>query len=166
MKSIITGIALAGLCLAMPKFAAADDQSTGAKIQQPAGATTEIRAEAPTDINKTSKLIGMHVRNQKDQKLGTIRDIAVDYPSQRVAYAVVEKTDEAADTGKYVAIPLNVFTPASDMKSLVLNADKTKFDTAKGFAKNQWPSLALPSSEIAFWQSIAEPSGAQQQKPQ
>jgi sporulation protein YlmC with PRC-barrel domain len=152
----------------MPNFLRAADQAgdaqssaakIGGQIRDAAGAS----AEMPTDINKASKLIGMDVKNPQNQKLGTIRDVVIDFKSQRVAYAWLEKADEEGNTGKYLAVPINVLQPSTDLKDLVLNADKNKIATAQGFAKNQLPPLQLPSNQTAFWQSIQEASGAQRQ---
>ncbi len=125
------------------------------------GMMHQISAEAPTDLNRASKLIGTDVVNAQNQKLGTVRDLVIDPKSQRVAYAWVEKSDETGNTGKYVAVPISVFTPTSDQKNLTLNADKARFSSAHGYARNQFPNMALSPSQISFWQSISEAAGAQ-----
>ena len=175
-KSIITALALAGL-LAAPIIIMADDQSsqqgqqqqsqigsqiqrTGEAISQAAG--TEAQ-QPPTELNKASKLIGTKVVNQSDEKLGTVKDVIIENKSQRVSYLWVKKTKEEGNTGKYVAIPCNVFAPSSDQKNLVLNTDKQKFESAQGYEDTQMPSLAQVQNQSSFWQSISEPSGAQPQ---
>jgi sporulation protein YlmC with PRC-barrel domain len=197
IKRLITGMTLAGLCLALTSVLLAQDagssqqtssQSTQPSSTQPSTSTQQqpsgewqqggmggmggmhaMTPQTPTDVNKGSKIIGMNVRNGQDQKLGSISDLIIDWPSQRVAYAVLEKSNEQGNTGKYIAIPINLFRPTSDMKNLVLNVDKNKVDNARGFAKNQLPTYPLPRSEIAYWHSISEPAGAQpssqQQQP-
>ena len=113
------------------------------------------------DQIRASKLIGTEVVNHENQKLGTLRDLVVDSKSQRVAYAWIEKSDETGSTGKYVAVPLNFISQSTDQRILVLNADKSRFSSAHGYAKNQMPNMALSNSQLSFWQSIVEPSGAQ-----
>ena len=176
MKSIITGLALAALCFAVPQFLGAQDQSgssgqssteSSAQAPQPTGMDPgthhPMRSETPTDINKASRLIGMDVRNNQNEKLGVIRDIIVDLPSHQVGYTIMEKQKELAKTGKYVAVPLSVFTPSSDLKHLIINVEKDKIDTAKGFAKGELPAMPLSSSDMSFWRSISEAAGATHQ---
>lgn len=173
----VKGIALAGFCTVAPSLFAAEDQGSAQTdpnqpsseagqgmqqgMQQGMHMMHQISAQVPTDSNRASKLIGMDVVNQQNQKLGTVRDLVVDPKSQRVAYAWVEKSDETGNTGKYVAIPINVFTPSTDQKNLTLNADKARFSSAHGYAQNQMPNMALPPSQISFWHSISEAAGAQ-----
>lgn len=182
MKTIIAGIAV-GLCLALPQILSAQDQSTGqsagqssgqsqsdlgTQVKEGAGAAVSeatsamhgMRHTTPTDINKASKIIGMDVRNQSDEKLGTIQELVIDFQSQRVGYAVLEKADEQGDTGKYLAVPLNVLTPSSNQRNLTLNADKSKISSAQGFAKNQYPAMPLSGQQLSFWRSISEAAGA------
>lgn len=170
MKSLFQKIALVGLCSIAPAYLyAADDQTSSSSGQSSQTGMHEhgmmhqhqVSAQAPTDANRASKIVGMEVVNQQNKKLGTVKDLVIDPQSQRVAYAWVKKSDETGNTGKYVAVPLNVFHPTSDQKYLVLNADKQRFDSAQGYADNQFPNMALPPSQISFWQSITEAAGAQ-----
>ena len=158
--SIISGLALTGFCLITPSVVSAEDQ-TGGPHPGTMWHQHEVSAQVPTEGNRASKIIGMDIVNAQDQKLGVVRDLAIDPKSQRVAYAWVEKSDETADTGKYVAVPINYLTPSVDQKNFVLNADKSRFDSARGYAKNQMPNMALDRNQVAFWQSIVEAAGAQ-----
>ena len=171
-SSIIKGIVLAGLCLAVPAYLSAAEEQSGSQAGSQQGethmhhegmhqGTNQVSAQNPTDLNRASKLIGMELVNQQNKKLGTIRDLIVDPKSQRVAYAWVEKSAETGNTGKYLAVPINVFSPSSQDKHLILNADKAQFDSAKGYAKNQMPNMALPHSQTAFWENFSEAAGAQ-----
>ena len=106
--------------------------------------TTEYQRQSgsPTNINKASSLIGMEVRNQSDEKLGKIEDIVMDLNSGKISYAVLNAGGPFRS--KLVAVPANAFSASTDSKHLVLNADKTKLDEAKGFDKNAWPSVSNP----------------------
>ena len=164
---MVKSVVLAGLCFGVPNCLLAQNQQSGTEnqpsIPHQAGSmmNQEISAQEPTDANRATKIIGMNVLNQGNQKLGTVRDLVVDPKTQRVAYAWVEKSSETANTGEYVAVPINLFTPTKNMKSLVLNADKARFDSAKGYEKNQMPNMSITPNQMAFWQSITEAAGAQ-----
>ena len=120
MKSMIKGL-LAGLCFAAPGLLLAQSETGG---QQPqTGASEEqgsamhqrwmshqISSQTPTELNRASKIIGADVVSQTNTKLGVVRDLIVDPKSQRVAYAWVEKSDETANTGKYLAVPVHLLT--------------------------------------------------------
>lgn len=100
------------------------------------------QSNSPTNINKATSLIGMEVRNQSDEKLGKIEDIVVDLNSGRISYAVLNAGGPFRS--KLVAVPASAFTAGADQKHLLLNADKTKLEAAKGFDKNAWPSVSNP----------------------
>jgi sporulation protein YlmC with PRC-barrel domain len=129
------------LCLAWSGgLRAADDYNKSA------GATG-----APAKVNKATGLIGMDVRNQSDEKLGSIKDLVVDLQSGKVAYAVLDGGGVLKD--KLFAVPLNAFMASADQKHLILNADKTKMEAARGFDKDSWPSATNPSwGAETFWQ--------------
>lgn len=168
---LVQKLALIGLCSIAPAYLQAQDPSSSSgqneaqsgqmQMHEHGMMHSQVTAQVPTDLNRATKLVGTDIVNQQNQKLGTIRDLVVDPKSQRVAYAWVEKSSESGNTGKYVAVPLNLFTPSTDQKNLVLNADKNRFDSAQGYARNQMPNMAIPASQISFWHSITEAAGAQ-----
>lgn len=108
----------------------------------------------PQKINKASNLIGMEVKNQTGEQLGTIKDVVLDVKTGRVAYAVLATDKGVLQAEKMHAIPLYVFQPSTDGQSLTLKADKTKLTQAQGFSQNDWPSVSNPSwGAEPFWQS-------------
>jgi sporulation protein YlmC with PRC-barrel domain len=105
---------------------------------------------SPSNINKASTLVGMEVRNQADEKLGKIDDIVLDLESGRVSYAVLNTG--GLFRSKMVAVPSNAFTISADQKYLILHADKSRLETAKGFEKDNWPSVSNPEwGADTFW---------------
>ena len=165
MKSVIKGLALAGICLVAPGLMMAQNQpSMGTEKQSgmhQKWMSHQVSDQAPTELNRASKIIGSDIYNQSNTKLGVVRDLIVDPKSQRVAYAWVEKSDEAGNTGKYLAVPIHLLTPTTDQKNFSLTVDKDRFDSVQGFAKNQMPNMALTPSQLSFWRTISEAAGAQ-----
>ncbi|HEY0454741.1 MAG TPA: PRC-barrel domain-containing protein [Verrucomicrobiae bacterium] len=94
-----------------------------------------------SDVNKTSKLVGMEVRNKQDEKIGKISDVVIDLKDGRVAYAVMSAGGSAFGGGKNVAVPIQAFTVEKGRKDLLLNIDKQQLESAPGFSKNEWPPL-------------------------
>ena len=98
-----------------------------------------------TDINKASKLIGMQVRNTKNENLGKIADLVLDQKSGKVAYAALSVGGVLGVGDKLVAVPFEAFTPNPGQDGLVLNIDKQRLQQAPGFSQNNWPDLDAAS---------------------
>ena len=153
-SKIITPFAALALCLAVGNGginARADD------YQSPAGADSQTKKHAPTETggvakcHKASGIIGMNVRNEKDERLGEIKDVVFDLQSERVAY-VVMGTGTILQ-GKLLAVPLSAFTPSEDRKHLILRADKSKVEAATGFDRDNWPDPNNPTwAAEPFWE--------------
>ena len=144
IKHSLSGCVVALLCLAWTDgLRAADDYKKTPGDRSAMG--------VPAKANKATGLIGMEVRNQNDEKLGAIKDLVVDLQSGKVSYAVLDGGGIFKD--KLFAVPLNAFTASADHKHLILNADKRKMETAKGFDKDSWPSVSNPEwGAEAFWE--------------
>lgn len=99
---------------------------------------TSRRGEV-TDANRASKIIGMEVKNRANERIGRVKDIVIDVPSGRVAYAVLA-TGLLGDD-KLIAMPLEALTWAPGARSLVLDAPKDRWETAVAFADDDWPGL-------------------------
>jgi|ERR1051325_3339092 hypothetical protein len=167
----IASSAVALLCLTLGNSlrAQADDPAGATKPEvRPAEAnlSSETKSESistegqPTKFNKASSFIGMEVRNQNDERLGTIRELVFDPKSERMSYAVMATGGIAGFSPKLMAIPVSAFSPGPDEKHLVLHAEKSKIESAMGFTHEKWPSVANPSwGAEPFWQKDADASG-------
>jgi hypothetical protein len=103
--------------------------------------------EAPTQANKASSILGMAVRDSKDQYVGRVQDVVVDWQSGRVAYAVVQKPPQTATRNDgLLALPPAALKPSPDHTHLVLDAGKSNSTAAFGFTADNWPSLTSPGS--------------------
>lgn len=92
--------------------------------------------ESPSTIEHASKLIGMEVKGKDGEKLGTIKDVVLNFQSGRVAYLVVEKAGQSDQENRFVAVPLAAFTPSTDKESLALSVEKDRFQNARGYSMN------------------------------
>jgi sporulation protein YlmC with PRC-barrel domain len=101
--------------------------------------------EAPPPVDRATHLVGMKVRNADHQTLGTVTDVVFDIQSGRISYVVVKKEGRHGNSGDYAAIPPSAFTPSQDMKHLILNADKQRFENSQGFSRNNYPPLGEPA---------------------
>jgi len=147
MKYSLSVCLVALLCLAWSDgLRAADDYQKAPGHRSAMG--------TPAKANKATGLIGMDVRNQNDERLGTIKDLVVDLQTGKVSYAVLDGGGVFKD--KLFAVPISAFTASADQRHLILNADKSKMEAAKGFDKDSWPSVSNPEwGAEAFWQPRA-----------
>jgi sporulation protein YlmC with PRC-barrel domain len=95
-----------------------------------------------TKFNKVSTLIGMEVRNPKNERLGELKEIAVDLAGERIAYVVIASGGFLGMGDKLLAIPASALKPNLEGGFLVLDADKEALRAAPSFDKSNWPSLA------------------------
>jgi len=116
----------------------------------------------PAKINKGSTLIGSTVKNEQGEDLGKVRDIVLDFNTDRVAYVVLGSDSGLLSSEKLHAVPLRAFKPDTGGTFLVLNADKTKLESAAGFDKNNWPALGTATlGAEPFWKDAdADGSGS------
>src|SRR3954470_20984885 len=118
-----------------------DPSAPGAR--QSTTTTTDSSSEGSQimKINRGSNLIGANVKNQQGETLGKIKDIVIDFNSEKIAYAVLDTGTGLLSSQKLHAVPLRAFQPDADGKTLILNADKEKLSQAPGFERNNWPAM-------------------------
>jgi sporulation protein YlmC with PRC-barrel domain len=93
-------------------------------------------------VMSSTTLSGDSVRNPAGDNLGKIKDIMIDVPSGRVAYAVLSYGGFLDVGNKLFAVPWNALTLDEDEKQFILNMDKTQLENAPGFDKDNWPNMA------------------------
>jgi len=146
MKTI-KNLALAASVICASAIAGAAQQTTAL----PSDARTHAGESYLTKANKASGLIGMDVRNQQNEKLGDIKDLAVDLHTGKIAYAVMSVGGFLGIGERYIAVPPSEFSMTPDGKDLILNADKARIQGAPGFARNNWPDLNSWQTHSKYW---------------
>jgi sporulation protein YlmC with PRC-barrel domain len=164
--SNITPWLAALVCLTLTPATRATDDANAPKTPatQKAEMSTETTSSegTPTKANKASSILGMDVRNQSDEHLGHIKELVIDWKTAQVSYAVMSTAPKVllGIDEKLLAVPINALTVSSDQKHLILNADKSKVESAMGFKSDNWPSVNNPSwGAQPFWQSDTEKPG-------
>ena len=89
-----------------------------------------------------STLAGDSVRNVAGEDLGSIKEIMIDIPSGRVAYAVLSYGGFLGMGDKLFAVPWNALKVDEDEKAFILNVDKQTIEHAPGFDKDNWPDMS------------------------
>ncbi|MBS1189722.1 MAG: hypothetical protein H6R10_1514 [Rhodocyclaceae bacterium] len=106
----------------------------------------DIQNEGPgPEIMAADTLEGDDVVNTRGEDLGNIKDIMIDVPSGRVAYAVLSSGGFLGLGDKLFAIPWSALTLDADRKCFILDVEKDHLKNAPGFDKDHWPSMADPT---------------------
>jgi len=87
-------------------------------------------------------LLGNDVYNNADEKLGDIKEIMLDVPAGRVAYAVLSFGGFLTIGEKLFAVPWSALTLDTGAKCFRLDATKERLKDAPGFDKDHWPQMA------------------------
>jgi sporulation protein YlmC with PRC-barrel domain len=87
-------------------------------------------------------LTGDSVRNAAGEDLGKIKELMIDVPTGRIAYAVLSFGGVLSMGNKLFAVPWSVLTLDEDEKRFILNVDKDRLKNAPGFDKDHWPDMA------------------------
>ena len=90
-------------------------------------------------------LMGEDVCNRQDEDLGDIKEIMLDVPSGRIAYAVLSYGGFLGMGDKLFAVPWNALKLDTEHKRFVLDVDKESLKDAPGFDKDDWPDMADPT---------------------
>jgi sporulation protein YlmC with PRC-barrel domain len=130
-KIILTVSALS--CVALPSYAALNNDTTTS--------TTSLGY-----LQKASKIVGLVVKDQQNQRLGKVHDLAVQLGTGRIL-AVIVSTGGFLDVHeKLVALPPSKFTVDSADKTLRLDVDQAQLRDAPTFEMSRWNENAQESA--------------------
>jgi sporulation protein YlmC with PRC-barrel domain len=87
-------------------------------------------------------LLGEDVYNNKDEKLGDIKEFMLDMNTGNVAYAVLSFGGFLGVGEKLFAVPWQALTLDTGNKRFMLNMEKDQLKNAPGFDKDDWPDMA------------------------
>jgi hypothetical protein len=96
------------------------------------------RAERPGCAKKASDLIGMEVKNNQNEKLGKVDDLAVDVESGRIVYVILSTGGFIGIGDALHAVPPGALHHDVASKTLHLDADKAKLTAAPKFEMAKW----------------------------
>lgn len=126
------------------------------------GTPKDVTEGPGPEIMSASSLEGDDVINTKGENLGEIKEIMIDVPSGRVAYAVLSSGGLLGIGDKLFAIPWSALTLDLSRECFVLDVDAEKLKNAPGFDKDHWPSMADTTwanevhayyGQTRYWQS-------------
>ncbi len=121
-----------------------------ASAQEMPNSPTDARGDRRTDVTnprhqgrlneaaKASDVIGMPVTNDQGDKLGKIKEVAIDLQSGRITEVILATGGMAGVGDTYTALPPCLLHSDSERKHFFLNADKEKVKNAPKFEFSQW----------------------------
>jgi sporulation protein YlmC with PRC-barrel domain len=110
-------------------------------LERTSGARADKSGPGPR-LMTASTLEGNKVVNLQGETLGEIREIMLDVPRGRIAYAVMASGGLLGIGDKLFALPFSALTLDTDRKCFVIDAPKEKVQNAPGFDKDHWPDSA------------------------
>ena len=96
------------------------------------------QAERPGCSEKASDIIGMEVKNNQNEKLGKVNDLAVDVESGRIVYVILSTGGFIGIGDTLHAVPPGALHHDVASKTLQLDADKAKLTAAPKFEMAKW----------------------------
>lgn len=110
--------------------------------------TTESRHAVPSGAGPLSLLLsastlnGNDVYNNREENLGSIKEIMLDAHNGTVCYAVLSSGGFLGIGDKLFAIPWQALRLDTDNKRFLLDVDAERLKNAPGFDKDHWPDMA------------------------
>ena len=93
-------------------------------------------------VLSASTLVKDSVRNRADEDVGSIKEIMLDVPTGRVAFAVLSVGGFLGIGDRLFAVPWEALTLDEDRECFIVNVDKQRLENAPGFDKSNWPDMA------------------------
>jgi sporulation protein YlmC with PRC-barrel domain len=131
------------LALALvPLFALTAAAQVDVKVQAGGAPTSNAKAKM---AHRTSKIVGLSVKNEKNEDLGKIEDLVMDENGQ-VRYAAISFGGFLGFNNKLFAVPFRALhikhDPGSSSNYVqVNNVSKEYLDRAEGFPSDKWPTF-------------------------
>jgi len=85
----------------------------------------EVEARTTSHFHRASKLIGMQVKNEQDERLGKVKDLVLAQDNS-VKFAIVSVGGAAGIGDKQIAVPMNDLNHSVDTIRLSATADEVK----------------------------------------
>jgi len=157
VKPTLIASALAVTMLALPTFAASkSNQYTNSSAPRSTNYNKLSRLERLGKTQKASDVIGMEVKNPQSEKLGKVKELAVDLESGRVVEVILSTGGLLGIGDKHVAVPPRAFQRDSEAKVLLLNTDKERLKAAPEFDLSKWAEGSQEARVVEVYRIYGE----------
>lgn len=93
-------------------------------------------------ILSTGTLTGDNIINEAGEKLGSLKEIMIDFDRGTVVYGVLSRGGVAGIGEKLFAVPWSLFRVDTEHKQLVVNLSEESLENSPGFDPDNWPRFA------------------------
>jgi sporulation protein YlmC with PRC-barrel domain len=107
--------------------------------------STDGMNRTPSRCQKSSDLIGKDIRNDQNEKLGDLQDMAIDPDSGWALFGIIKTGGVRGIGDKYVPLPWSELRLGADAKEFVANITTDRLKNAPQFSGSNWPDLASAS---------------------
>jgi len=114
------------------------------------------RADRLNGAAKASDIIGMTVKNNQDEKLGKVEDLAVDVESGRIVQVILSTGGVLGVGDTLMAVPPSALHHDVANKILHLDADKDKLKNAPKFENAKWAEYSDSEHLSAVYRHYGE----------
>lgn len=96
-------------------------------------------------IQRASKLMGTTVKNMQDEKLGTVKNLAIDVAAGRIVAVIISSGGFAGIGTKLNAVPPTALRSDIAHDALLLDVSKETLASSPRFNDSQWNELGQPA---------------------
>lgn len=105
----------------------------------------DIRHGPGPHLMGADTLIGNAVVNRTAESLGEVKEIMLDVPAGRIAYAVLSFGGFMGLGHKLFAVRWGALRLDTENRRFVLDVPRSRLETAPGFDTDHWPDMADPA---------------------
>jgi len=127
-------ISATAVCLTLPLQA--DSSAGNQRDQDVAAQASDSRSLG--ELRRADHIIGKEIRDTKGEKIGKVKDLAVDLQNGRIVEVIVATGGTLGMGEHFVAVPPQSFLCESGSKELTFKGDKGKLQTAPEFELSHW----------------------------
>jgi sporulation protein YlmC with PRC-barrel domain len=144
MKRFKVASCVGAICAFAVLASAEDKTKTQDEIR-----TDRISKSADSSTHKANEMIGASVQNKSGEKLGTVRDLAFELPTGRLAYLIVASGGILGLGADHHAVPPKTLShDSSTPRILTIDIAKDRWDASPKFKKDQLTGLNAHRDEI------------------
>ncbi|RJP66119.1 MAG: PRC-barrel domain containing protein [Candidatus Abyssobacteria bacterium SURF_17] len=137
MKALTILVAVA---FALSTFLASQVFAGGEKHEGKMSATTE---KSEKGIFKASKLLDKSVKNEKGEVFGSVEEFLFAQDG-KIKYIILSRGGVLGVGDRLVPVPWKTVKTGIGEDAIILSLDKSFFDEAPSFARNEWDKLSDP----------------------
>jgi sporulation protein YlmC with PRC-barrel domain len=145
-----------------PYFVDERTQTRPASEIKPAIQLTSAEMAAPTlhlgSLERTRGVIYAAVQNQRDEHVGRVENVIVDFAVSRIVVLIVSTGDYLGMGNEVSAVPAQVFHYDTDTRNFRISADQDTLRTAPHFKPDQWPAVATEERIAMVYDAYSVPS--------